>query len=66
MADYFNTSVDYLVDYTDTSFPAETRREDISSLSPEEQKLLTHYRNLSTDYKSAIMFLMSTHLKELK
>lgn len=65
IADYFNTSVDYLVDYTDISSPVQDHREDFSSLSPEEQKLITHYRNLSADYKSAIMVLMSTHLKEL-
>lgn len=63
IADYFNTSVDYLIDHTDNSSPADNRMED--SLTFEEKELIEHYRRLSTNYKSIITMLIDTHLREL-
>lgn len=64
IAHYFNTSVDYLVDYTDISYPIEHRTEE--SLSSDEKELLERYRHLSSNYKAIVTMLIDTHLRELE
>lgn len=63
IAEYFNISVDYLVDYTDIPAPTEHRSEE--TLSPEEKKLLENYRHLSPNYRSLVNLLIETHLREI-
>lgn len=63
IAAYFNTSIDYLVDFTDIPYPLEQRSED--TLSPSEKKLIENYRHLSPTYRELIDSLIETHLKEI-
>lgn len=63
IAKYFNTSIDYLVDYTDIPYPLEQRSEE--SLSPAEKKMIENYRHLSPAYRNLIDSLIETHLKEM-
>lgn len=63
IASYFNTSIDYLVDFTDIPYPLEQRSE--YTLSPTEQKLIENYRHLSPRYRELIDSLVETHLKEM-
>lgn len=64
IADYFNTSVDYLVDHTDNPNPIDDTLE--SSLTFEEKELIKRYRHLSANYRSIITLLIDTHLKEMQ
>lgn len=64
ISDYFNISVDYLIDHTDNPEPSETPFKE--TLTYEEKNLIQQYRRLSTYYKSLISMLMDTHLRELK
>lgn len=63
IAAYFNTSIDYLVDYTDIPYPSEQRSEE--SLSPSEKKIIENYRHLSPAYRELVDSLIETHLKEI-
>lgn len=63
IAAYFNTSIDYLVDYTDIPYPFEQRSEE--TLSPSERKLVENYRHLSPAYRDLVDSLIETHLKEI-
>ncbi len=63
IASYFNTSIDYLVDFTDIPYPLEQRSEYM--LSPAEQELIENYRHLSPRYRELVHSLIETHLKEM-
>ncbi|MCI8860424.1 MAG: helix-turn-helix transcriptional regulator [Lachnospiraceae bacterium] len=63
IADYFNTSIDYLVDFTDIPCPLEQRNEE--TLSPTEKELIDNYRCLSPAYRHLIDALVETHLREI-
>lgn len=56
MADYFNTSIDYLVEYTDIPHKIEPVQD--TMLNCDEQLLLEYYRRLSPGQKDAIRLLM--------
>lgn len=56
MADFFNTSIDYLVEYTDIPHKIEPVQENM--LNADEQKLLEQYRRLSPSQKEAIQVLI--------
>jgi len=56
MADYFNTSVDYLVEHTDIPNKIEPIQE--MMLNEEEMELIQNYRNLSISQKKAIDFVI--------
>lgn len=59
MADYFNTSVDYLIEYTDISHkiePVET-----TMLNIEETNLIEKYRRLSPYHKNIINMVVDSY-----
>ena len=58
LADYFNTTVDYLIGYT----PSDTAG--APELSREEWALLRDYRRLSRDEKDSIQLVIKNYLKE--
>ena len=65
IADYYETSMDYLTDYTDTPIPPDYENTCTATITCDEMHLITQFRNLSSDYKSLILELISCHLKEL-
>lgn len=65
IADYYETSMDYLTDYTDTPLPPDYENICTATITCDEMHLITQFRNLSSDYKSLILELISCHLKEL-
>lgn len=57
MADFLNTSTDYLLDRT--SIPTPVNRLPVSGLSPDELELITQYKSLSKAQKNKVVgFLM--------
>lgn len=61
MADFFNTSVDYLIDYTDTPHKVETVTD--TMLNEEELRLVTYYRGLSSSQKQSIHVIINEYVK---
>lgn len=57
IADYFNTSIDYLVEYTD--IPHKIEPVDAHMLNDEEAKLIGNYRSLSPSQKNAIQIIIN-------
>lgn len=62
MAEYFGTTVDYIVGYTDD--PAKPIDGAASLLSREESALICNYRKLSESEKKSIRLVISNYLKE--
>lgn len=60
MADYFNTSIDYLVGYTDIPHKIESVTE--SMLNKNEMTLVTNYRKLTPKQKSAIYSVIESYI----
>lgn len=61
MADYFNTSIDYLVGHTDVDHKIENVSEWM--LNEEEQDLVSCYRNLSSAQKKVTLKFMEEFSK---
>lgn len=59
MADYFNTSIDYLVGYTDFSCKTELYTD--TMLNADELNILKHYRKLSGRQKNAIKTILESY-----
>lgn len=59
MADFFNTSIDYLVGYTDIPHKIEPVSENM--LNEKEQHLLTRYRSLSENKKAIIDLVLTSY-----
>ena len=64
ISDYFHTSVDYLIGYTNNPRPPEHRFEE--TLTCEEKNLIQQYRRLSHYYQSLVNMLVDAHLNELQ
>lgn len=62
MADYFETSIDYLVDYTDIDQKIEPTSE--VSLNENEQLLIEHYRQLTPKQRALIQSITDSYLDE--
>ncbi len=60
MADYFNTSIDYLVGYTDIPHKIEPVTD--SMLNINEMTLVTNYRKLTSKQKCAINSLIDSYI----
>lgn len=56
MADYFNTSIDYLLEYTDISHKIEPMKQNM--LNTEEQILIEKYRRLSPQHKTIVSMVI--------
>ena len=59
MADFFNTSIDYLVGYTDIPHKIEPVAE--TMLNENEQHLLMRYRSLTDNKKSVISLVIDSY-----
>jgi len=57
MADFFNTSIDYLVEYTDISHKIEPVQSNM--LNAEEISLIEKYRQLSVSHKKIIQMVVN-------
>ncbi len=60
MADYFNTSIDYLVEHTDISHKIEHVEENM--LNNDETSLIKKYRTISPSQKKLIHAIMEEYL----
>lgn len=63
MADYFNTSIDYLVGYTDIPHKIEPVSD--SMLNEKEQHILSQYRTLSENQKSIIKLIIDSYTNHI-
>lgn len=61
MADYFETSIDYLVDYTD--IPNRFEPTVTLSVNEEEQKLIHKYRRLTPKQRNLIQAILDSYLE---
>lgn len=52
MADYFGTTIDYIVGYSDRRYPPE--QDEACRLDPDEVKLIETYRRASPEEKSCL------------
>lgn len=59
MADFFNTSIDYLVEYTDISHKIEPVERNM--LNAEENTLINNYRNLTPTQKKIVQMVMNEY-----
>ncbi|MBQ8624586.1 MAG: helix-turn-helix transcriptional regulator [Agathobacter sp.] len=59
MADYFNTSIDYLVEYTDISHKIEPVENHM--LNAEELELLNNYRQLTSSQKEVVQMVIKEY-----
>lgn len=62
MADYFNTSIDYLLEYTD--IPHKIEPVEKYMLNEEETELVSLYQKLTPSQKETIRMVMIEYLKE--
>lgn len=62
MADYFNTSIDYLVEYTDISHRIEPVRE--TMLNEDEIELVEYYRKLTPAQKKLVHAVTKEYVRE--
>jgi len=62
MADFFNTSVDYLIGHTDIDRIIEEVTENF--LNEEEEVLISAFRKLSRDEKDSIMLIIKNYLSK--
>ena len=60
MADYFNTSIDYILEYTDISHKIEPVS--LYDLNPDEASLINNYRLLSHHQKSTVRQVAESYL----
>ena len=63
MADFFNTSIDYLVDYTDIPHKNEPVSE--TMLNEKEQHLLSRYRSLPENKKSIVDLVTNSYIDSI-
>ena len=61
LADYFNTSIDYLVGYTDIDHKIEELTP--SDLNEEKQRIISKYRQLTPDEKKSIILILENYTK---
>ena len=61
MADFFNTSVDYLVEYTD--IPHKIEPVEDTMLNEEETLLIQNYRKLSSNRKELVHQIIEEYIK---
>ena len=61
MADFFGTSVDYLIGHTDIPRKYEVLRP--YDLSPEEAALIDQYRQLDSDQRESLRLIAANYLK---
>ena len=61
MADYFHTSIDYLVDYTDMPHKIEAVTE--TMLNDVEKEMLKYYRQLTDSQKNSIHIVIDEYIK---
>lgn len=61
MADFFETSIDYLVDYTD--IPNRFEPTVTLSVNEEEQKLIHKYRRLTPKQRNLIQAILDSYLE---
>lgn len=61
MADYFNTSIDYIVGRTEVRRKIEYLKE--YSLNKKESEIITRFRSLTKDEQECILLVMQTFLK---
>ena len=61
MADYFNTSVDYIIGITDVSHKIEAVTD--TMLNEDEKNLITKYRRLAKYQKEVICIVADSYLK---
>lgn len=52
MADYFDTTIDYIVGYSDQRYPQ--NKTEFYRLDPREEELIKAYRSISSDEKDCI------------
>lgn len=62
IADYFNTSVDYLIGHTDIKNMIESVQP--NDLNEDEQAMINRYRSLTKEQKKLIQLLMESYHKE--
>ncbi len=62
MADYFNTSVDYIIGHTDVRRRIEHL--EAHALNKAEASLVTRYRSLTEDEQQCVDLIVRTFLKE--
>lgn len=61
MADYFDTSVDYLVEHTDISHRIEPVKD--TMLNDDETNLIYNYRKLSASQKQLVQSIIKEYIK---
>lgn len=61
MADFFDTSIDYLIGYTDIPHKIEPVTE--HKLNPDEENLVRKYRSLPASSRKVMQMLMDEYLK---
>lgn len=61
IADYFNTSVDYLIGHSDIDRKIENAC--LCDLNKDEDELINNYRRLSADEKNSIQLVIKNYLK---
>jgi len=52
IADYFGTTIDYIVGYSNQRYPQE--KMDAQKLNPREMQLMQHYRNLDEEKQRCV------------
>lgn len=62
MADYFNTSVDYLVEHTDIPHKIEPVKE--TMLNEDETKLIDNYRKMSSSQKKLVQAITEEYIRK--
>ena len=62
MADYFNTSIDYLVEHTDIPHKIEPVKE--TMLNEEESVLIGRYRKMSSSQKTLVQAIAKEYVQE--
>lgn len=62
MADYFNTSIDYLVEHTDIPHKIEPVKENM--LNEDETKLIERYRKMSSSQKKLVQAIAEEYIRE--
>lgn len=60
MADFFDTSIDYLIGYTDIPHKIEPVTE--HKLNPDEEDLIQKYRSVPSSFRKAVQMVMDEYL----
>ena len=61
MADFFDTSIDYLIGYTDIPHKIEPVSE--HKLNPDEESLVRKYRSVPVSFRKAVQTVLDEYLK---